>query len=384
MIELSLFKDDPLHRFFRKVGLEKDGITHKGYLALIVFVAGWLIPLILSAIEGHAELRISKESFLCDINFPVQVFVIIFLIFVEDYFDHYIKNADLVLRNSGLIGETDTLEKAIRKVTHWRTSIVPEIGLIILGITIPLFWEIPMFGRNAETWQTHTYGGIFTFTASGWWIALTFGPLVHYCWVRWLWKAVIWTMFLYHISRTRLKLAVGHPDRVGGLRFLGDIQAGFGILIFAVGLIVVAAAFKGISFDNMTIYDFKTPILAFVVLAPLTFLAPLLMFTMQLYEAKLEGILQYDILLTRFINAYENQHLSPASIPSDPLSITQDLFALSGIVNLSDHVAKMRIVPFDLKTLFRLFVSAASPMLPLLPEILTWSKLSTALEVYFK
>ena len=383
-MELSLFKDDPLHRFYRKVGLEKDEITHKGYIALIVFAAGWIIPLILSAIEGHASLRISKESFSCDVNHPVEVFVIIFLVFVEDYFDHYIKNAGLVLRNSGLISNTNILDEAIQKVSRWRTSIIPEVGLIFLGITLPLLWEIPMFERNAHTWQTQTYGEIFTFTAAGWWVALTFGPFVQYFWVRWLWKAVIWTMFLYHVSRTRLKLAVGHPDRVGGLRFLGDIQAGFGILIFAVGLMLVAAVFKGIAFDGQTIYDFKTPILAFVFLAPLTFLAPLLMFTIQLYESKLEGTLQYDILLTQFINTFEVQHVHSTSSQSDPMKITEELFALSGIINLSGHVSNMRIVPFDLHTLSRLFASAAAPMLPLIPKVVPWPKLANTLEMFFK
>ena len=108
------------------------------------------------------------------------------------------------------------------------------------------------------------------------------------------------------------------------------------------------------------------------------------MFTIQLYESKLEGTLQYDILLTQFINTFEVQHVHSTSSQSDPMKITEELFALSGIINLSGHVSNMRIVPFDLHTLSRLFASAAAPMLPLIPKVVPWPKLANTLEMFFK
>ena len=92
----------------------------------------------------------------------------------------------------------------------------------------------------------------------------------------------------------------------------------------------------------------------------------------------------YDIILTRYINAFEAKHLHPTSIPSDPLAITQELFALSGIVTMSAHVSKMRIVPFDLNSLSRLFASAVTPMLPLIPKVVPWPKLASMLDLFSK
>jgi len=386
MMELSLFKDDPLHRFLRRVGLEKGPTTRKGAFALVIFIFGWLIPIILAALEGHAIAETVIESFLYDPNQPVQVIIVIFLLFSEDKLDRYINNAGVVLRNSGLVGDVNALEKAIQQVHRLRTSTVAEIVCIIMGLIWMLSWAIPLWYRHVDTWQVHAYDGFFTYTITGWWTLFTFGPFVQYYCVRWLWKVVIWTTFLYHISKTKLRLAVGHPDRVGGLRFLGDAQAGFGVLIFAIGLMVVTFVFKKLLIDKVPIFDITNIliVIGFVTLAPCAFLAPLMIFTKKLLDAKLEGIQHYDIILTRFINAFEAKHLHPTSTPSDPLAITQELNALSGIVNLSGHVSKMRVVPFDLNTLSRLFAAAATPMLPLIPKVVPWPKLASALELFFK
>lgn len=386
MMDLSLFKNDPMHRFLDKVGLEKEGVASKWYFAFIIIVAGWLIPAILSALEGHAVADTIIQSFLYDPNHPVQVVIIIFLLFSEDYLDHYIKNAGVVLRNSGLVGDIDRLEGAIKRVERMRTSIEAEIVCVVMGIIFMLTWAIPLWLRQINTWQVHFYDGVFTYTVAGWWVLFTFGPFVQYYWVRWFWKVVIWTTFLYHISKAKLNLAVGHPDRVGGLRFLGDAQAGFGVLIFAIGLMVVTFVFKKLLIDEVPIFDITNIfiVFGFVTLAPCAFLAPLMIFTHKLHEAKLKGIQHYDVILTRFINAFEAKHLHPTSTPSDPLAITQELNALSGIVNLSGHVSNMRVLPFDLNTLSRLFASAATPMLPLIPKIVPWPKLASALELFFK
>ena len=386
MKELSLFKDDPMHRFLGKVGLEKNGVLHKWYFAFIIIAAGWLIPLILSALEGHAISDTIIQSFLYDPNQPVQVVIVIFLLLSEDKLDQYIKNAGFVLRNSGMVDNIDRVETAIRRAERMRTSIEAEIACIVVGIISMLTWAIPLWSRHINTWQVHFYDGIFTYTIAGWWTLLTFGPFVQYYWVRWFWKVVIWTTFLYHISKEKLNLAVGHPDRVGGLRFLGDAQAGFGVLIFAIGLMVVTFVLKKLLIDKVTTYDVTNILIvfSFVTLAPCAFLAPLMIFTKKLHDAKLEGIQHYDIILTRFINAFEAKHLHPTSTPSDPLAITQELNALSGIVNLSGHVSKMRVVPFDLNTLLRLFASAATPMLPLIPKVLPWPELASTLEMLFK
>ncbi len=141
---------------------------------------------------------------------------------------------------------------------------------------------------------------------------------------------------------------------------------------------------KKLLIDKLPIFDITNALIifVFVTMAPCAFLAPLLIFTKKLYDAKLEGIQHYDIILTRFINAFEAKYLHPTSTPLDPLAITQELNALSGIVNLSGHVSKMRVVPFDLNTLSRLFASAATPMLPLITKIVPWPKLASMLELF--
>jgi hypothetical protein len=183
------------------------------------------------------------------------------------------------------------------------------------------------------------------------------------------------------MARARLRLAVGHPDEVAGLKFIGDTQATFGVVIFGVGLLVALEIVKFfskapvvVSVDNAIVANLVGEVIAFIILAPLAFLLPLLMFTKKLYLAKQEGVARYQIFLTRFINAFETKHLQRDGEYCEPLASTNDLAALANIETLNSHLNKIRIVPFDLESLFRLVVAAASPLIPLAVNLVHWPR----------
>ena len=216
-----------------------------------------------------------------------------------------------------------------------------------------------------------TAGGHTTFTLAGWWCALVFGPILQFAFVRWAWKFFIWVYFLYRISRAKLRLAIGHPDEAGGLGFVGSLQATFGTLIFAWGLVVLADALNQITrfTPSPTLY---VSVGAFVVFAPLLFMSPLLMFTKKIYDARQEGHVHYQILLTQFTIAFEQKHLGQPVAGEEALAQMEALAGLARIETLHAHLAKMRIVPFDLVSLGHLGLSAVTPMLPLLLRVIPW------------
>ena len=373
---LSLVAGDPLHRLLQRMRLlSNDTINYWRVLPLVV-VAGWFIPCALSAIEGNLLRKSAPESFLLDPNIYVQNFVVILLLYAERFIDERIVHAGILFSRSGILAKDEEYSRAEIRMAKLRTNIIPDIVALTLASVFALMWVVPAIHAGVTTWMVHYASGHWRLTWAGVWTATILSPLFEYLWLRWVWKVFIWIGFLSRMARADMRLAVGHPDRVGGLAFIGDVQAGFGILIFALGLVVASNVFR-----ELVVVKHGTPLIlvsnigGFVILAPLVFLLPLLMFTKKIYTAKQIGLVRYNILLTEFINAFEAKFLPVSNDRTEPLRATADLAALSNIETLHSHVASMRIVPFDLLSFGRLMLAAASPMAPIVVRFVPWPTL---------
>ncbi len=56
--------------------------------------------------------------------------------------------------------------------------------------------------------------------------------------LRWLYRVVVWTRFLWHLSKIDLVLTPTHLDAAGGLMFLGEAVLPFGGIMFALSSVV--------------------------------------------------------------------------------------------------------------------------------------------------
>jgi hypothetical protein len=55
----------------------------------------------------------------------------------------------------------------------------------------------------------------------GYWLAAVSLPIFQFILLRWYVRFFIWFQFLWRISKLDLRLLPAHPDRAGGLGFLG-------------------------------------------------------------------------------------------------------------------------------------------------------------------
>lgn len=53
----------------------------------------------------------------------------------------------------------------------------------------------------------------------------------------WLWRILIWGLFLFRVSRLDLQLVPTHPDLVGGLQFVGESLRAFLPVSFTISAI---------------------------------------------------------------------------------------------------------------------------------------------------
>jgi hypothetical protein len=66
---------------------------------------------------------------------------------------------------------------------------------------------------DVPTWYGMTVTGKLQPTLAGWWLGCVSLPLVQFILLRWYFRLLIWTRFLWQVSRIDLRLVAIHPDR---------------------------------------------------------------------------------------------------------------------------------------------------------------------------
>ena len=373
MTELSLFDGDPFNRLMGRLGLGRDRPHWAARRAVTGWVLTWVVLAALSAASGLALGPTLREKFLIDFAAYGQFWVAVPLfLLAEPGVDRHLANAVRVFATSGLIRpeEAAGFETAIRSANGTKAWWAIDVVLLAATFGMGLTWLSDELGNGSGSWHARLGPGGETLTLPGWWLLLVGIPVFNYLLLRWVYKLAVWFHVLWRVSRLDLKIIVGHPDQAGGLGFLGDLQSIFGMLIFAVGSTVASTVGYKITIEKSSALTAATagPIVAFVVLAPVAFLAPLLFFTAQLYWAKVRGLVGYTLAAGRYAQAFEARWVSQSPPPAEEFLGTGDIQSFADLGTVFESVRSMRIFPFDVGTVIRLILTAAGPMLPLLAK----------------
>ena len=111
-------------------------------------------------------------------------------------------------------------------------------------------------------------------------------PLIQFILLRWYFRLLIWTRFLWQVSRIDLRLVAIHPDRAGGLGFLSTVTYAFAPLLAGQGVLLAGVMANKIFYAGAKLTDFKLELLAMVIMMLFFVLAPLLVFTPRLARTK--------------------------------------------------------------------------------------------------
>ena len=207
-------------------------------------------------------------------------------------------------------------------------------------------------------------------TPPGVWEFLIALPLMNYTWLRLMWKIVLWVFYLQRVARMDLDLHPTHPDLTGGIGLISDAQGRFAIFILAYGISNVAAtvgyeiAIQHYNFWTMPVWG---PLLLFAVGAPLLFLTPLLMFTKHLYRSKDRALAVYRERVTAQGRSVENWWQKDDHGTQSTSDEIRKLAELATMSTMFLHIEKMRVVPFDLRSLGQLLGSSFGSVATVLP-----------------
>jgi len=187
-------------------------------------------------------------------------------------------------------------------------------------------------------------------------------------------RLLIWFRFLWQVNRIELNLVSTHPDRCGGLSFIGKSSYAFSPILFAQGVILAGVVADRVLYRGESLQSFRFQIAGFIVFFVVAILAPLLMFSLRMARARRKGLADYGLLAQRYVESFEEKWVR-SSHPSDELLGSGDIQSLADLGNSYQIVREMRTVPFGLQDISQLAIATAAPLSPLLLTIFSFEEL---------
>lgn len=364
----SLNKGGLLLKFLVQVRILRPDCEFLYIRASLLALLSWLPLLVLSAMQGLAWGGSVKISFLHDLTVSVRLLLALPLLIVAERVV-YSKSNEVIHHfvESGLVADKDVsaYESLVRQVASMLNSVVIMYVIVPLVVVTSIFLRLE-FSEPLSTWQLMVSPIGTARTAAGWWFLVVSIPIFQFLLWRWLYRYLVWCWFIWRVSRLDLCLIAAHPDRAGGLAFLGVFQAKYCPIIIALASVISAHIAQQILFGGATLQQYNTMILGNVLLMLIIFLGPIFVFSLKLFETLRRGYLTYSSLASDYTRAFERKWIDGEAPQGEPLLGSGDFQSLADLANSFAIVRSMRLVPFDFRlTILPIVASAILPFLPL-------------------
>jgi hypothetical protein len=366
--DFSLVLGGPVFQLFRRARLSGNALEllHRRIVAIVL--VAWLPLLLLSMLGGHFLAGTVRLPFLHDIEAQVRLLAALPVLIVAELIVHSrihrVVKAFLA-RRIVLQQDAPRFLAALDSATRLRNSVPVEVGLLVAILTVGQWWWRSQIALGTSTWYAIPEGGRLHLTGAGYWYAFVSIPIFQFILLRWYLRLFIWFRFLWQVSRLNLHLIPTHPDRAGGLAFLGKSSYAFSPILFAQGALLSGVIASRVLYGGESLLSFKMEAVGFIGLFLVLILAPLTMFTPQMARAKRKGLAEYGLLANRYVDGFEQKWVVGNAAEGDELLGTGDIQSLADLGNSYAAVKEMRVVPFGLEDIGRLAAATAVPLLPL-------------------
>jgi len=366
--DFSLVLGGPIFQLFRRAHLSGDGLELVHWRILVITFFAWLPLLLLSTLGSHFLAQTVKLTFLHDIETHVKLLVALPVLVAAELMVHsrirpVVKT--FLTRRIVLQQDAPRFRAAIDSAMALRNSVTVELGLLFLVFTLGQWLWRSETALGIATWYAIPQGGQLHLTAAGYWYAFVSIPIFQFILLRWYLRFFIWFRFLWQLSRLNLHLIPTHPDRAGGLAFLGKSAYAFGPILFAQGALLAGLIASRVLYASENLFSFKMQAVGFIGFFLMLVLAPLTMFTPQLASAKRKGLADYGLLANRYVEGFEQKWVRGSATEADELLGNGDIQSLADLGNSYAAVKEMRPIPFDMQDIARLAAATAVPLLPL-------------------
>ena len=374
--DFSLVLGGPLFQLLRKARLEGDALELIHWRMIASILITWFPLLILLAVSTGIG-SLAQISFLHDVEVHVRFLVSLPILIGAELLVHS-RIRPLVRRfiewRIVLPKDKALFQKAVESAVKIRNSIYVELALLAAVYSLGLwFWSVR--GDLGPNWYALP-GGRWKLTPAGYWYVFVSLPVFQFILLRWYMRLFIWFRFLWQVNRIELNLVPTHPDRCGGLSFLGKSSYAYSPILVAQGAILAGVIANRVLYHGQTLVSFKLQIVGFVAFFTVAVLGPLLMFTPRMARARRKGLAEYGLFAQRYVENFDQKWIQRTS-PSEDLLGTGDIQSLADLGNSYQVVREMNVVPFGLQDFSRLAIAAAAPLAPLLLTVFSFDELIT-------
>ena len=373
--DFSLVLGGPLFQLLRKARLEGDALEllHRRIVASILLT--WF-PLLVLSMFGAVTRDVGRVSFFRDIEVHTRFLVALpILIGAELLVNSRMRPVvrRFVEWRIVLPEQRPAFHKAIESALKIRNSVFVELMLVAVVYTVGLLVWNSRTELGLATWYALP-GSRWNLTAAGYWYVFVSLPVFQFILLRWYMRLFIWFRFLWQVNRIELNLLPTHPDRCGGLSFVGKSSYAFSPILFAQGAILAGIVAARVLYRGESLQSFRFQIAGFIVFFVVAVLAPLLMFSLRMARARRKGLADYGSLAQRYVEHFDQKWVR-ASFPPEELLGSGDIQSLADLGNSYQVIREMRVVPFGLDDISRLAIATAAPLSPLLLTVFSFEEL---------
>ena len=365
--DFSLVLGGPLYQLFRRAHLSGPALEQLWRRIWVITLVAWAPLLVLSVADGRALGSATTLPFLRDIEAQVRFLIALPVLIAAELVVHVrTRNVVVQFLDRGIVRPADVgrFDELIASAMRIRNSVPVEIFLVVLVYTVGHWVWRSTVAYGAPSWYAMPEGGRLGLTPPGIWYAAVSLPITQFILLRWYLRLLIWFRFLWQVSRLNLHLLATHPDRAGGLSFLGKSTYAFGPFLFAQGALLSGLIATRVLYGGHNLMAFKMDVIALIGFFVLVLLGPLTVFTPRLSEAKRAGLARYGKLASAYVGAFEAKWLHGRGTEEQLLG-SADIQSLADLEGSYSIVREMRVVPFGIQDITRLVAVTALPLLPL-------------------
>ena len=381
--DFSLVHGGPLFQLLLRAHLSSTGMSLVARRMIVFVLITWVPLLVLAALERNLLATNVAVPFLLDLETHIRFLVVVPLLLAAELIVHRrLLKVTRTFLDRNLIPQTamPRFDAAIMSAFRLRNSVLIEVLLVIsvyvLGVLV--LWR-RFIAIDVSTWYAIPSAAGSDLTHAGLWYAYLSLPLFQFLLLRWYFRLLIWTRFLWQVSRIDLGLIPTHPDQVGGLGFLANTVYGFSVLLTAHGAMLAAQIANRIFFAGAVLFDFKLEIAVMVAVLMCVVFGPLLVFSPQLARVKRTGLNEYGTLAERYVRGFDEKWLRSRTQESEALMGSADIQSLADMGNSFSVVRSMRIAPITRDAILQLAAAVLVPLIPLLLTVMPLEELTSKL-----
>jgi len=380
--DFSMVLGGPLFQLYLRGRLSGSALELLQRRILVITAFAWLPLLLLSLLDGRAFGGGVKIPFLYDVEAHARFLIALPMLILAELIVH--RRISPVIRRfvERRIVVTEDLPKftaAVNSAVRARNSVSLELALLVLVYTVGLWAWRSQFAVGVATWFAIPDATHLNLTLAGYWYAYVSIPVFQFILLRWYMRLVLWFRLLWQISKLNLHLTAAHPDRAGGIGFLGKSSYAFGPILFAQGAVLSGLIASRVLYEGQSLISFKMDAAGLIGALVLFIVGPLVVFSPQLDRAKRSGSAEYGLLANRYVFGFENKWIRGGAPDMGELLGTGDIQSLADLGNSYSVIGEMRIVPFGILDVTRLAAVTAAPLIPLTLTIFSLEEVLTRL-----